>query len=284
MNTRRLLIGLLLLAHGSLALASLAAAWGPDRSGIASASVWILPAVQMGLLGIWLALGRLASPWRLLIVLGAVVAWSDALARLFGSWGPRAADAREEWIWPFLAQVIATALPLLIARAAGMQLISINAGPEGSGPAHQHRRLQFSIGYLLAWTTALAIVMSVLSYLTSFEDLDWHMVVGWRYLAYYGKQATIAIAAFWVVLGTWRLPGRIYVFVLTWVLVTGGFSWLIRWQIGGLSFHEARYVIDAPLLVGSLVVVRAAGYRLQWRRQTTEPVASPRHRSGDEQQ
>lgn len=269
MNSRKLPIGLLVLAHVLMALVLVAAAWRGRLSGTVSIGLGAVHFSQIGLLGIWLALGLLAGPWRLLCVLGDVVAWSDAFFRLMSSLGGIAGSpGREMWIWPFAAHVAITALPLLIARAAGMRMICIGGASSNALPSGQPRRFQFSIGYLLAWTTVVAVVLSTLQYLTAFKGLEYMLYFyAWTYLAFCGLYTALAIGALWLVFGTWPLPGRILAFILVGVLATGSHCWLDRGDLDQSLFRVlAFYAIEAALLLGSLAVVRIAGYRLRWHR------------------
>lgn len=281
MNTRGLLIGLLLLAIVLVDLVLVAMAWGKSFPHAAITGAWALQIAQVGLAGIWLAFGRLAGPWRLLVVLGIVIAWSEAIARL------EDAPNRLWWIWFCLAQLAATTVPLLIARAAGLQMVCTADSSATSAPEYARPRFQFSVGYLLAWTTAVAIALSTLQYLMSldqsplsiFQDWEWILIV------FCLGHAAIAIAAFWLAFGSRWFPGRILTFLLTCLLATLSFLWLANWAWDDYIGHYViLYAIQAPLLLGPLAVVRIAGYRLQWYGQLADPIIPPSHHPDHERQ
>jgi hypothetical protein len=244
MRSRRVLIGLFLLATVLVDLAVLCVA-GP--SGEIRAA--LLATSQSALMGIWLALGKTAGPWRLLGAVLFAVAWSCAAVRPLDIYQYISVAALLFLVLPTLG----SAIPLLVARMTGLRVVDPTTESPDQGPAV----FQFSLGLVLGWITVTAITLSALKCVAledwrealSREPVDvlWVLAIA---------PGIVASVALWISLGNsrwvWRLLGLV----------------LIGWLAEVCSVF-ARLPLEAivwvALQVGSLWVFRVAGYRLQWR-------------------
>jgi hypothetical protein len=125
---------------------------GNTLSDVFPYALFMLGPSQATLLAFWVMLGGGRFLWRVLpTVLGVV---------LYLWWFQR---ADSEWRMTIIGQVCIWGVLLLIARLAGLELVRSSTLPSASQP------FQFSIWDMLMWTTALAIVLSVLRCLPT----DW---------------------------------------------------------------------------------------------------------------
>lgn len=199
---------------------------------------------QTSLLGFWSALG--ASPWwwRLLgLVLGTM--YLTALLQM-------AVPEQPPIHVMVLLAVLGVVGPLLLIRRWKGRLLHVSeAAAAGAGDA-----LQFSIRQLLLATLAVAVLLAAGKYLGPRLNNLW--LISLVATAFAG----VGLAGAWAMLcGGWRLP-RACLVVLLGGLAGGGLGLLIEGTPGDLlAFWVATMAMNAIWYLGSLAVVRRAGYR-----------------------
>lgn len=206
------------------------------------------------LLGLWAALGGRATPWRLVAGFVAAV----GCVWMLGDFD------LVYWVVVLLAQMVTMSALLLLARLLGLELADEFRHDSAEDSSAERQWVQYSLRSLLSWTAACAVVLATLHYLpkeplsTIFEDPP-------ILAAIVGSSVVIALGALWIALGA-RWPSvRIVGLGLT--AVTGVTTlWLVVGSQGELWEFVAFCLFQAAYLVGSLWLVRLAGYRLVWRR------------------
>lgn len=223
--------------------------------------LFALPFSQVGLAAIWVGLGVPSAPWRLTGGFLVVVCWSIALAATLGNDVP-AGYTSTHWTALLLGQTLAILIPLSIARPSGVRLAGTPATDPRRGSAAERTPWQFSLGYLLAWITAVAIVLGMVQYTIRYELLP-RAPIAWVEIGILSvSHGGIALSLLWIMLGTVRPTLQIAMPCSLTLLFVGGSFWLacdsgFRSALGMLFFG------DALLLVGSLWVLRVAGYRVR---------------------
>ncbi|NUQ65875.1 MAG: hypothetical protein HUU20_25720 [Pirellulales bacterium] len=254
MKSRRFLLVLLVLSVASIDAAAWTAAWSGRPSGDwpAGAVVFLysLAFSQTGAAAVWLALGRTSLPWRLLAIVAVSVAWSFLMTT--GRGGITA------WNVALLAQSlgILAALSFLRAGEWRFELAAGGATPDVRAQAP----LQFSIGYLLSWTTSVAVMLGILQYTFGNDALPVDTRV-WRDIGWLTVgQTALTAAALWAVFGFHRAGVRLVllaagtaVCLISLGLVSPGPGWA----------NVALCLLQLAWLLGALAVVRVAGYRLE---------------------
>jgi hypothetical protein len=262
MRHARVLILLLLLATVLVDLVAVLNAGTEPRPG-APTPFWIailsLPMSQVCLLAAWAALGNTPAPWRAVGLVIPLAVWSKVTASLLmASIAPAPETITSQWTFFLLMEALAAVCLLGVARAAGLHGTGA-AYPAQAEAAASRRPFQFSLGYLFGWLTAAAIVLAGLGYTFSLSQLDLRA----RDLR---EMATMAA------LNVGMLLGALYAML-------GTRRWLLRWLVAIVPGAAAAWLslpreplwailvgCTAAWIVGSLAVVRAAGYRLAWRR------------------
>lgn len=242
---------------------------------------WGLALSQVSLLAVWLALGRAWVPVRL--AAGALVIAGFAVGM---SWLPDSERA-PFWAVLFFFQAMIAGVPLAILHQAGLAWTvsrarsSVDAPGAGvtddpGGVEGSLQRRQFSLLYLLAWITAVAIVLGAARSLVAygsrfqwpdslFDPLrrrgDVHILELGVFLL--GRGAVL-IASAWAVLGNSR---RLEAAAITLLSTTA--SWwmicLLRYGFaGGPAWLALLHAYEVGVLATALVVVRNAGYRMEW--------------------
>ena len=226
---------------------------------------------QVSLVAVWSGVARRPAPWPLAVAAVVVLAWgvllSGPLRAVVPSWFGTAG-----WLIVLSAQALAVAGPLWGIRLAGMRLIAPTAS-RPNGQPRSDRPVQFSIAYVLAWMTALAIVLGL--YRWSFEagsvalgEATWSDRRAWLEIALVAVgNAAVAWPALWAMLAAGRPLLRMAAPMLAVVLLIGFYGLLDispahRWGIA------VFYVAQTALLVGALGVVRIDGYRVMADRAT----------------
>jgi len=257
MRRPRLLIALLLAASVLVDLAVLLAA---RRSEVGNVYPIIQPAVvldglragQVSLIAMWLALGRTPGWLRLMATVAVIAAWECAF---------RCAYPSALWWWMEISagQVIAVAVPLLITRLFGLQLVNLAVGPTAEQPAAR-RRFQFSILDLLGWMTAVAVTLGMFKLMWARVDFP-GVLLSWdfEYVVVIGTDAAVAPAGLWTALGTRRFPLRVAVLMLTCFAAICGTEVCFGVSVPDVYFYFCSLILT---LLGSLAVVRVAGYRI----------------------
>ena len=250
MQTRHVLITLLVAAHILVALAVVAGVQLSDGHG----SQKLLGCVslgQIGLLSIWTALGRWAAPWRPVVLTATIVAWYWVEWKITGG---------SDLLVILQLVAAATVAILAAARCFGLRLFLPDVDPvENDGP------WQFSLARLFAWTTSLSICLGLLS----LACRHCHLFHLWPNANHITALAVIVIELTAIILiapclAWMRLRFSYISFtfpvifaLLLVILLAYRFFWpaLLRPIVTYCG-------LELLFLVGSLVVLRVAGYRL----------------------
>ena len=257
---------------------------------------------QAVLLAVWAGLARGPLPWRLSgMIAGIALCNIRCLIHPFNPTYPFN-DFRFEiaLLTKVLSvQVVHIVAILMVARCCGvgLELCPNEGSHESSDPAEP--RYQFSLGYLLWWTTGLAVLLSMVRCITlyakDYEYMHEIFVSFWR-----GGEAPmlisiglIALAAVWTALGNRWLVLRVILLVSAvataaaveiWAIAQSSlpaspFFYLTQWR-DSVTFSHLPL---AAWVVGSLLVFRVAGYRIVERRPVRPspptPTESPPPRS-----
>ena len=279
MKGSRLLIVLFLLATVSADLVMLSMAgrqewWVPKHFFFltpAMALAIVLALSQVSLVTIWASVSRMQLPWRLTGVIAVVSLWSVASFVFLRGTATRTDYSLDDFDNQILnrALILLTALfpyatGLLLARPfrlAGATLPRVGVNDAGSDRNGARRPIQFSLSYLLAWTTTVAIALGTAKYLVRYRFPFVPLEVANAYVMH--GTILIALTATWAVLGA-RRPGRASAYLFAACSLGGVAAYLI-----GLSPTQVMTILlvlaQLPLLLGSLWVFRVAGYRLKWR-------------------
>jgi hypothetical protein len=214
---------------------------------------------QISLVTIWSAFGRKTLPWRLMLVVVVIGAWALAISHPLGS----ADRIQNAWMMALLMQAGLIFGVLLFARGLGVGLSDGTVPGGDKGPGLRPRLPQFSIGYLLAWITATAVVLSLLK-----SGLDRRVLFPgpfpnyWREAAAFSlANGALALAVLWTLLaGRWR-PSLLLLYLLA---AVGIVACELVQKRGANEPSTALTMASLQLLwlTGSLWVVRMAGYRI----------------------
>ncbi len=250
MTKTGLILGGLVAVHVVLYVCS--CAWTSLR-GVLSAAVQSVLPTQGVLLGFWIAMGsRWAIPWRACLVMVAVaVAFADE--RLVPG-------SAAEYTIVLLWETWFAALALLALRFAGLRMVQ--AGVEGTASAP----FQFSLRDMFHWTTATAVFIASVKcsgfrrYLTRMPPIA---------LLIFAGIALLGLLGMWLVFRKWRLARRflgglavIIVATVPFAMATEGATNLPEVVIiPVIAFVLSAY---AAWLIASFLVIRWAGYRLEW--------------------
>ncbi len=250
MKTRPVLITLLIAAHISIAMAVVAGTKLPGRYGD-----WLPMAVvstgQIGLLSIWTALGRRATPWRPAVLIAAIVGWS---------WIETAKNGGgTHWLVVFLPVAATTVAILLAARIRGLRLYLPEDNRGGKCD-----RWQFTLQSLFAWTTSLAFCLGIVIF--ALRDFRIGQSTNWPAEIF---MTTVFIVSV-IVTSTyfaWIRPRFSYTLCSTiYALLMAAL--LTYWCFGPqLSITIGVYcALEMSFLIASLLVLRVAGYRLEMKK------------------
>lgn len=264
MRGSRLLIGLLILATLLVDAVAVVLVQGKDLRH----PTWILfcslAISQVSLLAIWAGLGSKRTPWRVLGMATGVVAWSwvgPAVLVLSTAYDQFEFETLTTlFAMSLLTIALSVMLPLSIARVAGLCVAGPSHGSLPPSPERGLRWSQFSLGNLLGWTTAVALLLSMVPYVLHGDQLGRLSWPGGVVIAV--GRAAIALTGLWMVLGARRLWLRI----LLLCSANGGLAafWLLPYGAPGTLVENGVFlVLPTLLLVGSLGVFRVAGYRLK---------------------
>ncbi len=264
MRSSGLLIGLLVLASVAVDAMVLVSV-GMDRW---VPPVWPHPTLgllfalafsQVSLVAIWLGLGRRPLPWRLVGMVLTVATWSGALPWVLRNGPPF--HRPTPWAIMLLGLGLLIVIGVAIARTLGVRLVEIDAPAEEPGDGLGRR--QFSLGYLLAWMTAVPIVLGMLQYMIPGELLgdavqrSLHLNV----VLINGGLAITALTCLAATLGAGAPIWRSILLVVIVAVVIG-----VEIQLAVTPVAQRTLILmnlsHVLLLAGSLGVVRIAGYRL----------------------
>jgi len=261
MKRRWILLGIVVSVNLLLECAAIATEpfHGPGR--LVGYVVIAIPPSHGSLLGFWAALGGRATPWRLVVVtVGAVVVMRLLASANFGPVGP------EMLVFLLLLQTGVVSLVLMIARFLGAELTDA-LRPDAAAPVAPDRQwIQFSLGSLLSWTTAVAVLLATLHYLPrkALEELTSGPDGGAILAAILGAGTLIALGAVWITLGArWPVGRYILLFLASGIGIAVMSIVIGSDEVGTISIFCVTQIV---CVTGSLWLVRLAGYRLIWRR------------------
>ena len=282
MRPRTVLISLLIAASVLVDLAALEAASNHPQLPAASALLASLAFSQVALVALWAGLGRTWVYVRLTAMLG--VCW--LLSRMFGA---RAAEVREAyydepevqgaWLIALIFESLTIVVVLWNWRVYGLRLVTsamdaavANRGPKG--------RPQFRIVDFLGTTFVVGVLLAMFRQIAAIEP-DWPTLPLVLVVLMSSPIAMIATALSamsllfaWLLLRRSEPYSRLMALAAS-LLVGGGLGFVsIIWsQAGPLLGSPTLFLATTTiLLVGSLVVIRVAGYRLVTSHRSTEPI------------
>ena len=244
MKRPQVIVGILAVTHlllGILAVLSF--------EKIAFTSLWVsyslisLFVSQGILIGVWTALGGKRTPLRVMLtVIGIVtcVRVMDSPYTLF-------------LIILALSNQTTTMIVLLLpSRLLGLELNLPTKDKWQSPP------FQFTIKDLLVWTTVLAVSLSAFHYMAKEFYYDFVSMNGFTEIA---NLAGVGIASIWVVFGKRWISLRVLA-----LLLSIGFGMLMLTLTKSFLFWDSGFLltIEAAWTIGSLAVVRWAGYQMTW--------------------
>jgi hypothetical protein len=198
---------------------------------------------QATLLALWAALGSSRFIWRVpAIVVGLVVD-----LRLV-------TDLERGWKNLTVLQFVYMVALLFIARFAGIRL--------SNSRQYSRSALQFTVRDILTFMTSLAIILGALHYMADLEQYlpDRPSEV----FAFLGSFALVAGSALYCALGNRWLLARIAVVPLATLVGAYSIKMYDSWNWLTIWMWELLLSLMAVWLVGSLFMVRLAGYRLTW--------------------
>ncbi len=198
------------------------------------------------LLGLWAALGGRPTLWRatLIVIVAGICGW---FTHRYQNGDYSLAIGFATYI--LTGQTFLVMGVLLLARFMGLGL---NKTEDRTG------HLQFSIGQVLSWTTALAVFMGATHYLKDFFATYFSK----REICMSASFLAVGLAAMWLMCGNRWIAVRCFMLLL---LIGLGTAWIVRGERMPLRWEAAILLgCEAGVTAASLVVVRLAGYRLTW--------------------
>jgi hypothetical protein len=176
-----------------------------------------------------------------------------------------------QWLAITLVQAVGVAGMCGLLRAIGYRMDHVDnnaAYPHGSA-------LQFSIGHMLVWTLAAALIVSVAKQVAIYSSGGYGLRE-WLLLAIAGTTlAIVALAAMWMVLGAGRGVLKL-VIALSIATSAGAFLWYadrhfvsragVFWLPEVGPWWLGWSLLAEPFLAGLLLVFYTTGYRLVWHR------------------
>ena len=217
------------------------------------------------LLAAWIALGGRGTPWRLVAAVLGVATWIWTSNWFFDSAPyPMRGTFVEFWTTILAAEMFVLSGLLMLARLLGLELTDTLRGDTTQAVADDTQWIQFSLRTLMSWTTAVAVLLATLRYFPRplLENLLEEQLI---FAAILLGSAFTALGALWIALGVRWPTVRIIVLVVTLIVGVAIFQ-LAAGSRKDLEGIVTFFVAQAAYLVGSLWLVRLAGYRLVWRR------------------
>jgi hypothetical protein len=226
-----------------------------DEPAVSSAVFLGFVFCQTGLLGIWSGVGTSPLRWRLM----GLVAGAAYLARLLG----RGIDETG-----VETTVLAVVPSLLVALATSMvRLFRGTIQRLGDDWHGKTEALQFGIRHLMMLTFVVALLTmggkQLASTVSGIDSITRIVVLALSFSA-------VNLASIWAMLGSGRPLTRSGFVVLTAALagIVGGY---VIDGTGSPSFWLSSAVLQSLLLIGSLQVIRRAGYRFVAKHPTWRP-------------
>jgi len=204
------------------------------------------------LIGVWTMLTRKVSPWPLAGLAAGLALWSVIQASCFR----RAIPPDPPAAYFFFGEALGVSLLLSICRLIGVELVHIFALLREPEPL----RMQFTLRSLFSWTTAVALFLgSVFSMPPgSFEPFrELELVI------HLGRGALMGVCLLWVALSVRSSNARFAVFAVVATATPCILSFVYREPL--VLFSSPFFWLEGALVVGSFMLLRAAGYQLVWR-------------------
>lgn len=225
---------------------------------------------QASLLAVWLALGGQPflrrTVWVLLLTTASIILFMLPVAK----------DAGDDWIISLFfgaaifSQWLAVQTPLWLIRVVfGWRITAPDTLCAGAG----RDELQFGIKQLLAWTTAIAVLLGIGRWLA--DDIagdDHNSFLAWEIAAIFlllaGCNVVVAWPVIWAALVRRWMPAWTVVAVVIAVILTLEEPAIFRRVAGGGMDAELVWWVNGVHLAwiyGSLGVLRMYGYRMERR-------------------
>jgi len=214
---------------------------------------------HVGLLAIWLGLGRAPTSIRLIGVS------LDAIVLHF---------AAEIWQLPhdipsaaIVIYTILASLPFLLMRGLGMKLIRTDDPEPASDDKAGQNGFQFSLRTIFAWTTAVAVFLSMIATVGDFRQIPKDTLN-----AIWGRPEEVlmvflpSVMTLWAVLGMKRFKLRLFLLIPLPSLVSFLYLSARSMDFGFGEFWMYLCLPQNLVLLLSLAVCRVAGYRVAWSR------------------
>lgn len=198
-------------------------------------------------LALWLALGSGRAIWRAILAVGGASGAALAFCAISG-------EAEAEWL-AMMWVVVATITAMLIAvRIRGFKLL------DAAGKQAQSVELQFSVTHLLALTAVVAAVAAAARLLTPIAAPPSAMSF---FLAIAMCLGTVALVAVWAMLRSDLTRAK----TLTLLIVAIAMAGLTYYGVEATNVDPgaiwgSTVIVYTVALAGSLLVVRACGFRL----------------------
>lgn len=189
--------------------------------------------------------------------LATIVVWSLLISyRFLAPLGEYAAS--------HVMQLMVVFAPGLIARQLGLCVWNVADRDEPPSLPGERQPLQFSILQLLGWTTAAAIVLATLKAVEAVAPASYQYLLNKQCVVALIAYAAMAWTDVWAVLGQGRPVLRAIVMLVTLAAAIGGLCIATGSFISPLLLKGLTQI--TLLMLASLSVVHAAGYRVGFRR------------------
>jgi hypothetical protein len=233
---------------------------GPPRKVIAA-----LFYSQVNLLAVWVGLARPVSPWRWTCLVGFIVLFSLFVGTAVDV--DRAVTTKATFV--LLTQVVFVAGSLWITGLLGVILVKDAGDGTDQDDAEIRKPLQFSLGQMFGWMIGLAVCLGLLRCAIDYAHLLALLrsvpVLG-LFLLFTGN-VVIVFFVLWIALSSRWLAVRGAVLCVMIIVAIVHFTTLD--PPTGAGIFPAMLTLYVLLMVGSLWVVRMAGYRLTVRKKTS---------------
>ena len=245
----------------------------PEGPHPAMMVLYSLSMAQVSLVALWAGLGGKSAPWRVIGLVLVVVLWSALLAAVLSYSFTLPREIASLWTVVLLVQAVAVFISLSVARAVAVRLVSVDDLDSVEKGGTGRSRLQFSLAYLLGWTTAVAVTLGLLKYTVDYRTLSpW--LSTWRQLSVLAVgNPAIALVALWALLGSRWLGLRVLLLCLTAAAAIASERWLAARS--PFWVPALLWLVQALWLAGSLAVFRVCGYRVVRRRSTGHAAPVP---------
>jgi hypothetical protein len=208
---------------------------------------------QIALLAVWCAFGGTPAPVRLFGLILGVVIWARLLCGLDR---PAPQELSETTIVLLLLALFDYA-PLAVLRLKGWRIVSLAVHPPTTASSRQ-----FSLGYLMAWMTSVAVSLGLIKFCVDPRQVsrDPSFLVP---LSIAGtSQLMLAGSCLYAALGQRHWLKRMMPLVGVCVFLVYLHASELTSFGNGMEAIAPFGLTEAALLVGSLYIIRGAGFRL----------------------